>query len=182
MQRTKSARLLSHGLCTYALKMHSFDQIEDRLLQLGRLIESQSSETFEHPAQKLTPEWDGADVAVTSDFSVEHTDGMAKHVLEVRTIHARQLSWLFFSLRDVFSEYLNFQTKYDFFERLARSAREFLARNAPEPPDAKPLLAQVLRTACNILKDARNDKGLPCSSAIVEHSEDSEGNKTRRSE
>ena len=44
------------------------EKVEDHLLRLGELIENGSIDSFKHREQRNMPEWQGADVQITSDF------------------------------------------------------------------------------------------------------------------
>ena len=70
----------------------------NRLIDLGKKIETKTAEDLRHPQQTDIPEWQGADVIITSDFT-GHVSGYLGHDLMVRSRHAQPLTWLFFELR-----------------------------------------------------------------------------------
>ena len=69
----------------------------------------------------------------------------------VITKYSKELSWLFYQLKDLFSGKIDYISKYDFYGSLAQSAIDYLSTNE-DPQDAKGLLIEVLNTAkgyCN---------------------------------
>lgn len=150
-----------------------FARIEDGLISLGKRIER--GDALAHPAQSQIPEWQGADTVVTSSFE----NGPEDHDLIVRTVHAKQLTWLFFELRDCFSNELNAGNKYGFYGRLAQAALDHLSANQPEPEEAGPLLKAVLKEAFRFLLELRESDELPPDSGVVIHSIDKEGRQKR---
>ena len=118
-------------LVSWKVKMKK-TKVED-YLRLGELIENSSIDSFKHREQRNMPEWQGADVQITSDFEKTPQDWSSEHDLWVRTLHATHLTWLFFELKHVFSEYLSYRNKYGFYEALGQSALKYLSTNQPEP-------------------------------------------------
>jgi len=155
------------------------DQLEDKLLLMGKRIESQSTEELLHPDQQSHPEWGGADTRITSDFFFEPTDWHNRHELLVRTIHAKPLTWLFMELRDVFNPWLDTSNKYGFYGSLAKAALQHLATNQPETNDARPLLRAVLGAAFRQLETLRSEGELTADGWIILHERDSEGRQKR---
>ncbi|MDP1581692.1 MAG: hypothetical protein Q8M02_15600 [Candidatus Didemnitutus sp.] len=158
--------------------MKNIKTIEDHLIELGRRIESQSSDQLIHPDQSTLLEWRGADTRITSDFTPSTPD-FFEHDLMVYTHHARLLSWLFFELRDTFADELSAKNKYGFFGTLAQIAMAHLAQHQPEPDDYRPLLKAVLSQGFGFLERLRHQGSLPKQSEIVLHDEDSEGRQRR---
>jgi len=105
-----------------------------------------------------TEEWGGADVVIKErlDADTEKWLGEEPFVIgfqstqprrrAVITKHSKELSWLFLQLRDIFSERIDYITKYDFFGLLAQSAIDYLAVDE-ESQNASGLLLAVLDTA-----------------------------------
>jgi len=71
----------------------------------------------------------------------------------VVTKHALELSWLFESLRDIFSPVLDGATKIEFYGRLANAANHYLAKAAVQPHSAQDLLFAVAHEAFAILDE-----------------------------
>lgn len=155
------------------------DQVEDRLLSLGRRIDVHTTDALNHPGQEALPEWRGADVIVTSDFAWQPRHVSDEMDLVVRTRHARSLTWLFFELRDAFGPWLDATNKYGFFGALADAALKHLAANQPEENDARPLLRAVLSPGFEFLAILRKDSWLPPNATIILHSTDAEGRQLR---
>ncbi len=103
---------------------------------------------------KLSREWGGADVIIackkndrTRNFlegqkvvvSFQKTEPQRRVVI---TQYAKELSWLFLRLGDVFQGHLDFMSKYDFYGLLAQSAIDYIEDNGDE--NCKALLCAVL--------------------------------------
>src|SRR5438093_9803652 len=93
----------------------TIDRLEDTLIALGQQLDSRSLSTLRHPSQDTMPEWQGADVRLTSDFACEPRNFFDAHNLLVRTRHVIPVTWLFFELRDAFDQWLDSSNKYAFF-------------------------------------------------------------------
>jgi hypothetical protein len=91
--------------------------------------------------------WGGADTGIT-DKEIPNT---SKTV--VVTDHYKELSWLFYKLRDAFTGLIDYIDKYVFYERLAKRAQSYLDSN----PDCDPkdLLYDVLDEANDIHKEMK---------------------------
>ncbi len=63
---------------------------------------------------------------------------------------SKELSWLFYQLKNLFSEKIDYVSKYDFYGLLGQSAIDYLTNNE-ELQDAKGLLLTVLNTAKGFL-------------------------------
>jgi hypothetical protein len=125
-----------------------------RIEDLKRLIESTDT-----PLDvRAVKEWGGADVIIKSRLDA-HTEkwlrdqplviGLQNTVPKRRAVitkYSKELSWLFYQLRDLFSEQIDDVSKYDFYGLLAQSAIDYLVDNE-ESQDAKDLLRVVLNTA-----------------------------------
>ena len=109
-------------------------------------------------------EWGGEDVIIKSYLdkdtekwlegqplviSFQSTEPRRKAVI---TKYSKELSWLFYQLRDLFSEKIDNISKYDFYGLLAQSAIDYLVNNE-ETQDAKGLLLTVLNTSKGFCAD-----------------------------
>lgn len=153
--------------------------MEDQLLALGRLIESANAARLRHHDQERIAEWIGADVVITSNFEPAES-GLLNHDYMVRTQHAGVLSWLMFSLRDVFGEHLDAFNKYRFFGELGRAAIDHLASKQPESESPVLLLKAVLSCAFRFLGELREHDRILDGPSIVVHQTDSEGRQERK--
>lgn len=103
-------------------------------------------------------EWGGADVIIKShlDSDIEKWLGNQPLVISYQSSEPRrravitkfykELSWLFYQLRDIFSGNIDYITKYDFYGLLAQSAIDYITLHG-ELQDAKPLLLTVLNSS-----------------------------------
>lgn len=159
--------------------MRTAYQIEQQLLELALRIGRAQPDALVHSRQNEIPEWTGADVRLTSDFSWEPKTFADEHDLLVRTRHACPLTWLFFELRDAFDGHLDAGNKYGFYGSLGQAALNHLARHQPEADDFRPLLKCVLAEAFQGLDLLRRHGSLPDQSEIVVHAKDKEGRQSR---
>jgi hypothetical protein len=155
----------------------TFAGLEDRLIARGRALEADGTGSARHPDKARMPEWNGARVLVTADFTYESQKFGFE--LVVRTRHAQSLSWLIFELRDVFSEYLDAQNKYGFYESLAQAALAHLAAHQPEADDHRPLLRQVLSVGFEYFELLRTDGAIPPTPRLSLAGTDVEGRQMR---
>ena len=107
---------------------------------------------------KAVEEWGGADVIIqqTLDADIEKWLGDQPAVIALQsteprrraviTEHSKELSWLFYELRNLFSDKIDYTSKYDFYGLLAQSAINYLT-DKEGPQDAKGLLLAVLNTS-----------------------------------
>ena len=105
-----------------------------------------------------TEEWGGADVVIAAQMTKEMEDwiGSQPFVISfqkkvprrrlVLTRYSRELSWLFFRLKDIFYDRLDYITKYDFYGLLAQAALDHLERNDGKA-DLKGMLVEVIEAA-----------------------------------
>lgn len=103
-------------------------------------------------------EWGGADVIIKAELDVSTEKWLGDEPLVVSfqsteprrraviTKHSKELSWLFYQLKDIFSEKIDYASKYDFYGLLAQSAIDYLMNNE-ETRDPKGLLLTVLNTS-----------------------------------
>ncbi|MEI6297141.1 MAG: hypothetical protein WCO84_05910 [bacterium] len=133
--------------------MKTYYQIKTELLHLRLKIES--TNINELPKQK---NWGGADIIITGVVTEEHKKWLGFQLSDINsnysehgkrlivTKYHQQLSWLFYQLRDMFSGYLDYMTKYDFYGTLAQGA--FIAKN----PDSKEILLAVVDSGMEFLE------------------------------
>ena len=107
---------------------------------------------------KAVEEWGGADVIIqqTLDADIEKWLGDQPAVIALQsteprrraviTENSRELSWLFYELSDVFSEEIDYTSKYDFYGLLAQSAIDYLA-DYEYVQDPRDLLLAVLNAS-----------------------------------
>jgi hypothetical protein len=122
--------------------------------QLDQLEQTIHSQAFISEASSVK-EWDGADVIIsntlTSDImkwlgdqplviSLQKTKPRRRAVI---TGFPKELSWLFYQLRDIFAEEVDYISKYDFYGLLAQAATDYLEANQVNPKCNKLLLAVV---------------------------------------
>ena len=71
------------------------------------------------------------------------------------TPFCRELSWLFFELKDIFYKYclIDYSSKYMFFGRLADSAEKYINSKEDKIENKKDLLMAVRNEAESILKE-----------------------------
>jgi hypothetical protein len=153
-------------------------EIEERLVTLGKRIETEPVSKLRHEGQGSLPEWRGADVIVTSDPLFEPEDFVEATKLVVRTVHAKPLTWLFMEIWDAFTGHLDFTNKHGFYGELAYAALDVLAREQPDP-DCRKLLKAVLARAFDLLGHLQKHHNLPLQSALVLHGMNAEGQQSR---
>ena len=113
---------------------------------------------------RAVKEWGGADVIIKArlDEDTQNWLGNQPFVISLQsteprrraviTNYAKELSWLFYQLGGIFSERIDYVSKYDFYGLLAQSAIDHVATNK-ESQDAKHLLLSVLNTAKGFCED-----------------------------
>jgi len=138
------------------LKRDLLTQIEDLKIRIKTTDISKESRNVK--------EWGGADVIIkrTLDTDTEKWLGDQPLVISFQSIEPRrkavitkysnELSWLFNQLKNLFSEKIDYISKYDFYGLLAQSAIDYLTKNE-EVQDAKGLLLAVLNTAKGFCND-----------------------------
>ena len=106
-------------------------------------------------AKGMNSFWKGADVIIARYSSPDLEKWVANqpHVISfqsseprrrvVVTKFATELDWLFYQLRDIFSDYYDHVSKYDFYGLLAQSAIDYLKDNG-DNQNSKDLLLTVL--------------------------------------
>jgi hypothetical protein len=111
--------------------------------------------TFE---AKEVMEWGGADVIIKSVLDADTEEWLREQPLVINfqsteprrrvvvTKYSKELSWLFYQLKELFSEEIDYISKYDFYGLLAQSAIDYLTNNE-ETQDSKGLLLAVLNAS-----------------------------------
>ena len=158
--------------------MSEHQVLANRLIDLGKKIETKTAEDLRHYQQTNMPEWQGADVIITSDFT-GHVSGDFGHDLMVRSRHAQPLTWLFLELRDAFGDELDAGKKFRFYGSMAEAALMHLAQHQPESVDHRPLLKAVLTQAFNFHAELRHHDSISDNSRIIIHGTDQEGRQQR---
>jgi hypothetical protein len=99
-------------------------------------------------------EWKGADVVITAQLPQKQDGGFYPEPRYVVTPSAKQLSWLFIQLRNIFSDLYDGASKIEFFGRLANAALRYQNRCEGNEKQYDLLLA-VLNEAYLILDDMK---------------------------
>jgi len=95
-------------------------------------------------------DWGGADVVIgPSSRPMPADEGFYPDAQYVATKHHRELSWLFEQLRDLFTPYVDFMNKYEFYGRLADSANRFITKSGDD--EQTEVLRAVLHEADSML-------------------------------
>ena len=94
--------------------------------------------------QKVNPNemWGGADVLIRKEMNAELSQwqdnenivisfqNFTPHRQVVVTEYAAELTWLFYQLGQIFSDQIDFSSKYDFYGFLAYSSRKYIQQNS----------------------------------------------------
>jgi len=130
--------------------------------ELEKVEERLQTEDISRKAS-TTREWRGADVIISKGLdnnfqkwltgqplviSPQDTEPRRRAVI---TEYSKELSWLFYKLRDIFSDRIDYTSKNDFYGSLAQSAIDYLGKNK-ESRDVKTLLLTVLGTSKRFLE------------------------------
>jgi len=119
---------------------NQFKFVSSSLKKLSDLIKTGSIGTGE--------DWVGADVEIHTIEKVNKNSFYPENRF-VLTEFSKELSWLFFQLRDIFykDNLIDFSNKEEFFGRLANAANRYIKRTGTEKIDAKNLLLAVIHEA-----------------------------------
>jgi len=115
---------------------------ENQLKNLRETVNSQNVTIL----SKDTELFEGADIIITDDPKRDNMRGYSV-CTKVLTPLAKELSWLFFQLRDIFSGELDYINKFYFYPELAKAAKVYVEGGNN---DLNGLLNTVLDTADNI--------------------------------
>jgi hypothetical protein len=132
--------------------------VESKILSELKKLEQQILSEDISQIARSTREWGGADVVIASSM----TEGIRQWVDDqplvislqktasrrraVVTQYSKELSWLFERLKHIFSEKIDYVSKYDFYGLLAQSAIDYMENNE-DNQNVKGLLMHVLNTA-----------------------------------
>jgi hypothetical protein len=116
-------------------------------------LDALSRKLLEEPISS-TQEWGGANVVITSQPPQKQVEGFYPEPRYVVTHSAKELSWLFVQLRDVFSNLYDGASKVEFFGRLANAALRYQSRYKGNEKQYDLLIA-VLNEAYSILDDMK---------------------------
>lgn len=67
----------------------------------------------------------GADIIISDDPQCPDSNGLSDYV-KVVTPHARELSWIIFQLKEIFSSELDYMNKFYFYPALAEAAKSYI--------------------------------------------------------
>lgn len=120
-------------------------------------------EALNHLSQRLllTPvptdkEWGGANVVITSSQVNRASSSFYSEIRQVVTADAKELSWLLYQLRDIFSGLYDNTSKLEFFGRLANAAWRYQSISK-DNENQRDLLFAVLHEAFAILDEMEKD-------------------------
>ena len=127
--------------------IEKLDSLE-RKIESGNIVREASS----------IMEWAGADVIISSQLNDSVKEWFGDQFMEfpfqkaeprrraVFTEFSKELSWLFYQLKDIFAEELNYISKHVFYGMLAQVSIDYLEKNQ-ENPKCDQLLHSVLGEA-----------------------------------
>lgn len=133
--------------------------LKDKLKKLERQILTEDVSQI----ARTTKEWGGADVIIRSEMDerlktwlgddrlIINLQNIEPRRRVVITKYSKELSWLFYELRDIFSDKLDYISKYDFYGSLAQAAIDYL-NNEKENKIMKNMLLTVLSTSKGAFK------------------------------
>lgn len=136
--------------------------IQELIEKLDSLERKIQSGNIEKEASSVE-EWGGADVIISRQLndsikgwlgdqslaiSLQETEPRRRVVI---TEFSKELSWLFYQLRDIFAEEIDHISKYDFYGVLAQTAIDYLEKN-PENLKCDQLMYSVLDKARSFSK------------------------------
>ncbi|BBO16659.1 conserved hypothetical protein [Candidatus Brocadia pituitae] len=139
-------------------------EMKDSLLTQIEKLEQKIKTTDISAEARTVKEWGGADVIIKErlDRDVKNWLGNQPLVISLQNTEprrravitncAKELSWLFYQLKGIFFERIDYISKYDFYGLLAQSAIDHITKSK-ETQDAKPLLLAVLNTAKGFCED-----------------------------
>jgi hypothetical protein len=111
-----------------------------------------ANEIASDAAPAASDEWGGAHVVIRAKPISPKAPGFFPEPRAVVTPHSRQLTWLFYELRDAFHKLLDHLTKIEFYGRLANAALRFQTRSGGTDVRRELLLA-VLHEAFAMLDE-----------------------------
>lgn len=99
-----------------------------------------------------TKDWSGANVVITSRQVNKASSSFYSQPRHVVTADAKELSWLFYQLQDIFAQLYDDASKLEFFGRLANTALRYQRMNK-DNENQRDLLFAVLHEAIAILDE-----------------------------
>jgi hypothetical protein len=92
-------------------------------------------------------EWRGADVIITSNYSEE----ISSKYIVVRTVNAKQVTWLMIQLRELCTNYINYLNKYEFYGTIAENAIAFIEKHGDKDSNSKVMIIHLLNQVIVLL-------------------------------
>lgn len=120
---------------------------------IRRELSGLSSEILAGRCARARQDWGGADVVITPEPPKPSGGGFYPDPRYVVTRYALELSWLFESLRDIFSPILDGASKIEFYGRLANAANRYLSKVADDSQSTQDLLFAVAHEAFAVLDE-----------------------------
>ena len=123
-------------------------KIIDKLNKLERKILSRDLAQL----SEKTQEWGGADVIISRKLSKNNLKWLGDENIIISmqettpkkrlvvTKYSKELSWLFYQLRDLYSGKIDYISKYDFYGILAQTAIDYIKNNKNKVNDKELLL------------------------------------------
>lgn len=127
----------------------------------SRFTEKRSALNYLFKRLLLTPvptnkEWGGANVVITYRQVNRASSSFYSQSRHVVTADAKELSWLFYQLQDIFAQLYDGASKLEFFGRLANTALRY-QRMSKNDENQRDLLFAVLHEAFAILDEMEED-------------------------
>jgi hypothetical protein len=128
--------------------------LDDRLEEIRRKLTELSSEIIAGRHTRASRPWGGADVVIAAHRPKPGDEGgFYPEPRYICTRYDLELSWLFETLRDIFSTVVDSASKIEFYGRLANAANRYLAKVAEGSQSAQDLLFAVAHEAFAILDE-----------------------------
>jgi hypothetical protein len=129
------------------------EQIARTEIRLNELADEILS--LDYGLSQSVQEWCGADVVITSPPLRTRGECYFPEPRYIVTPNAKQLSRLFYDIRDAFDELLECSSKMQFYRRLAMAALDYQEDLGGIAEDAVELLSAVIREAETVLAEMR---------------------------
>lgn len=123
-----------------------YESVQSTLKRIAHKVAEAS-----YPTNKQ--EWGGADVVITSKRPLTEGGRFYPDPRYVVTPFYKELSWLFYQLRDAFADLLDSVNKIEFYGRLANAAIRYQQYLEDKPENVQYLLSAVLHEAFAILEE-----------------------------
>ena len=130
--------------------------VNDDISKIARDDEEVQNLLYEYKKGKSI--WGGADVIISEKTSKELNNWLGNQPLVISfqtsapvrrlvvTQHAVELSWLFIQLRELYTDRIDYISKYDFYGELAQKAID-IVKETDDKCSYRELLFEVLRTS-----------------------------------